>query len=142
MTSKDALAGFQRMQNHFGQKRYKEADLNPVWLDLLSCSVEAFEKAIGVLIMHGKFLPSPDYVLEQTRQWERRLRAESRLAPESRVEGLGSESIRLTRGYLDGTLRLRDYIAGLYLLSERTGNVEYAQEARRKEKILNEQERS
>lgn len=136
MTSQEALEGVQRLQRHFGVC-YKGADLNPVWPDLLGCSAAAFGSAVGFLIMHGKFLPAPDYVLHQTRQWEKRLRTEGAAKMRGMgVEDLGRESLRLTRGHMDGTLPLRDYIAGLYLLSERTGQVEYAEEAMRKERRL------
>jgi hypothetical protein len=139
MTSQDALAGFHRLQTKFKESRYRGADLNPIWADLLQYRVEAFEKAIGVMLMHSQFLPAPWYVLDQTRQWESKIGQGDLAAAESGAlssASVAKESLRLSRGYLEGTLPLREYVAGLYLLSKRTGCVEYAEEAMRKEKTL------
>lgn len=139
MTSQEALAGLSRLQVRFKPHRYRGADLNPVWGELLQCRVGAFNQAVGWLEMNAKFLPRPDYLLEWTRFWEKRMEAgEARPISEQKLdaETAAKRSLALVRGYLAGSLPLADYALELYQLSDQTGSAEYAEAAQRAELVL------
>lgn len=138
MTSQDALAGLSRLQLRFKPHRYKGSDLNPIWGELLRCRVEAFSQAVGIMEMHGKFLPRPDYLLALTRSMEKRMETGATLVgdAEDGEESVAKRSIRLTQGYLEGTLAPIEYVAEMYRLSDQTGRAEYAEAAQRVERRI------
>lgn len=131
MTPSEILDGFRQLQaKHPGQK-YRGADLNAVWPQLLGCSPRAFATAVGIMLKHSRRLPEADYVLAQTLKWEQgeELAPRAGLNPDTHAR----EALRLTRGRLDGTIDPQEYVAGLYQLSEISGCSEYAETARRAE---------
>lgn len=132
MTAAEALEGFKRLQESFPGRRYKGAELNAVWPQLLLCRRESFERAVGTWIRRGKFLPATDYILAKTREFEEgrgESVTEDELVPGGN-ECEGTAAIRLMRQLHDGVITEAEWIAGMYRMSTVYGKAEYAQSAR------------
>lgn len=140
MTPQEALDGFKRLQAKYPGTRYKGADLNEVWPQLLTCSNEAFERAVGILLKNSRFLPRAEYVLERTKTWEEQLQSHRQRAPQSVEDGdEGKEALRVLRAEIEGTISRAEAVAAMYRMSQRFGKMEYAAQARLWEKTLNQE---
>jgi len=140
MTPQEALDGFKRLQAKYPGTRYKGADLNEVWPQLLTCSNEAFERAVGILLKNSRFLPRADYVLERSLAWDETLQSHRRMAPQIDDTGdEGKEALRVLRGEIEGTISRAEAVAAMYRMSEQYGKMEYAAQARLWEKTLNQE---
>lgn len=142
MTPQDALDGFKRLQEKFPGSRYKGADLNEVWPDLLACPREAFERAVGILLKNSRFLPRADYVLERTQAWADQMQQEARIKPQDSDTGgdAGKEALRILRDEAEGTISRAEGIRRLNAMSQQFGKMEYAALARFWEKSLVQEE--
>jgi hypothetical protein len=151
MTGREILEGFAVLQRKFPGRRYRGADLNPVWPQLLACSRPAFERTVGILIKHARALPPAAQVLEKAMAWEKAMRGEGpepaseeepRAGEEKKPEeDPGAAAIRLMQEILENRINLQAAIEQLYRMSESPAGSEYAEMARRLEARKDQQRR-
>jgi hypothetical protein len=138
MTGQEALEGFQTLSRKF-RKAYKGEDLNKIWRELLTCSHSAYVRAIGIIAKNSRRLPDPEYVLEQTRQWENKMlppgASEKPEQQKTIPEDEGRIALENLIAWLHGDLDVDEYIRRLYAMSETYGKPGYAREAMRLEQL-------
>ncbi len=134
MTSQEAEAGFRTLAQKFNTG-YLGRDLNPIWAELLTYPVECFERALGICLKNCRRLPSADYVLEQTRYWTGMMYAEFEAEKSLDTGESGAEALKIIQGVIQGEITPGQASTRLYQLSEKYGNAEYAQAARRYERM-------
>lgn len=137
MTGREAISGFQELSRRFRQG-YKWGELEPIWPELLQCSVEAMVRATGIIMKNGKHRPRPAYVLSQVQLHQRKMLYQSQGVPD--VAGVrdpdaeGREALALMKDYQSEAITRAEYIQALFSMSERHGQPGYAMQAHELEK--------
>jgi len=134
MTSKEAEAGFRNLSRKF-KTGYLGRELNPIWAELLTYPVECFDRAVGICLKNCRHLPAADYVLEQTKYWTGMMYHEFEAETKLDTGNSGAEALKIIQGVVQGIIDPGRAAQDLYLLSEKYGNAEYAQVARRYERM-------
>lgn len=123
MTSQEAYQGIRRVEALYGDK-FLPVDLHAIWSSLLQLPVAALNHAVGEMQMIWKRMPTCFELLDFVRGWSNKLELKA-VAESSEA----SDNFALTIGFLEQRISEAEYIKGLYALSTKYGNPEYAQTA-------------
>lgn len=135
MTAQEAFKGIRQIEGNYGEK-FAPVDLHVIWNGLLEQPYAALTHAVGEMKMIWKRMPSTHQLLDAVRNWSTRLDLKAN-------EGEFNEAsahFALTIGFLDGRISETELIRGLYAMSQRYKNPEYAQVAEQREAILREKQ--
>ena len=124
MTSQSAFQLIRRFED-FYQFKFKPAELQPVWGELLLLPEEALKLAFGESQIVFKFPPTPKQVLGLAEKQAKKLNDEAVQDASSE----GEELFSLMIGWLDGKISRDMYSTGLYELSRKYKKAEYAYQA-------------
>lgn len=131
MTAQEAFKGIRQVEKCYGEK-FVPVDLHVIWNSLLAQPYAALAHAVGEMQMIWKRMPSNHQLLEAVRSWADRLDLK---ATEGEFNE-GDAHFALTIGFLEEKITETEFIKGLYSMSARYGNPEYALAAEEREANL------